>query len=117
MADKWRRNLGRGRTQMRSSTMDGGGYGSSKRRTLPGWPKRQLRPRLGLEPRDGEEFCHRGRVGVPGGLFALETPASFGSQMIVFRAAIVAGDSPLGLDPVLRFHAVERRIERAFLYE
>src|ERR1700733_1902050 len=58
---------------------------------------------------------HRGRQFDPGVPFDFELPASAFCQLVEFRAPIVFGDAPAGLDPAAPLQTMERGIERALL--
>src|SRR4051794_37737483 len=83
--------------------------GRRKRRRTPegrARSKRVMRSPLLEERVDG------GDVVLPAGDLAAERLASFGSQRVVARAAIVLGDAPFGADAATVFEAVERLVQR-----
>ena len=47
--------------------------------------------------------------------FGLKLLAPRGREPVIARAAVAGGDAPLGLDPALQEHALQRRIQGAFL--
>src|SRR4029079_4124420 len=58
---------------------------------------------------------HRFRVPDDAGALGAQMRAASGRKLVVARAAIVVGESPLGGDEPPLFHAMQRVVERALL--